>query len=70
MPELVQFPSKTPARTANRRILSATIVRALTPPPTGSVDYFHELTPGLSLRVTANDVRTWTVLCRDHLRTY
>lgn len=29
------------------------------------MDYFDDLTPGLSLRVTANDVRTWTVFYRD-----
>jgi integrase len=29
------------------------------------VDYFDDLTPGLSLRVTANDVRTWTLFYRD-----
>jgi hypothetical protein len=29
------------------------------------VDYFDDATPGLSLRVTSNDVRTWTVFYRD-----
>lgn len=65
MPDLVAFPSKKPAREQKRRILSATTLKALTPPPSGSVDYFDDLTPGLSLRVTANDVRTWTVFYRD-----
>jgi integrase len=65
MPDLVKFPSKKPARQQKRRILSATTLKALTPPPSGSVDYFDDLTPGLSLRVTANDVRTWTVFYRD-----
>jgi hypothetical protein len=31
----------------------------------GTVDYFDDLTPGLSLRVRSNDVRTWTVFYRD-----
>jgi integrase len=34
-------------------------------PSKGSVDYFDDMTPGLSLRVTANDVRTWTLFYRD-----
>jgi integrase len=68
MPDLVKFPSKKPVRKQKRRILSATTLKALTPPPSGSVDYFDDLTPGLSLRVTANDVRTWTVFYRDQHR--
>jgi len=66
MPDLVKFPSKKPAR-SQRRILSATTLKALTPPSSGSVDYFDDMTPGLSLRVAANDVRTWTVFYRDLL---
>src|SRR4029079_2966540 len=65
MPDLVQFPSKKPARKPKRRILSATTLKALTPPSTGSVDYFDDLTRALSLGVTANEVRTWTVFYRD-----
>ena len=65
MPDVVKFPSKKSARKPKRRILSATTLKALTPPPIGSVDYFDDFTPGLSLRVTANDVRTWTVFFRD-----
>jgi integrase len=59
------FPLPPPARKSKRRILAATSLRALTPPAAGSVDYFDDTTPGLSLRVTANDVRTWTVFYRD-----
>jgi hypothetical protein len=65
MPELVEFPSKKPTRRRKRRILSATTLTALTPPAAGSVDYIDDLTPRLSLRVTANDVRTSTVFYRD-----
>ena len=65
MPDIVTFPAKNSARKSKRRIVSATTLKALTPPPSGSVDYFDDLTPGLSLRVTANDVRTWTVFYRD-----
>src|SRR5262249_12892340 len=64
--DVVAFPpSKKPARHQKRRILSATTLKALTPPPSGSVEYFDDLTPGLSLRVTSNDVRTWTLSYRD-----
>jgi integrase len=59
------LPLRKAPRQQKRRILSATTLRALKPPPTGSVDYFDDLTPGLSLRVTANDARTWTVFYRD-----
>jgi integrase len=65
MPEVLSFRSPAAPRKPKRRILAATTLRTLTPPPTGSVDYFDDLTPGLSLRVTANDVRTWTVFYRD-----
>ena len=64
MSDVVVFPRK-PTRQQKRRILSATTLKALTPPPTGSVDYFDDLTPGLSLRVTSNDARTWTLFYRD-----
>jgi hypothetical protein len=42
------------------RILNGTTIRSLKPPATGRVDYFDDLTPGLSLRVTAKNARTWT----------
>jgi hypothetical protein len=38
MSDVVAFPRK-PTRQQKRRILSATTLKALTPPPTGSVDY-------------------------------
>jgi len=41
------------------------MLKSLMPPPDGSVDFFDGATPGLSLRMTANDVRTWTVFYRD-----
>ena len=64
MPEAIQFPQ--PARRLERRrIINDTSIRSITPPSSGTVDYFDDLTPGLSLRVTANDVRTWTVFYRD-----
>ena len=65
MPDVVKFPSNKPTRQQKRRILSAKTLNGLTPPPSGSVDYFDDLTPGLSLRVTANNVRTWTLFYRD-----
>jgi hypothetical protein len=71
MPDVVAFPSTKPTRQQKRRILSAKTLNALTPPPTGSVDYFDDLTPGLSLRRTANDARhrrPVTAPSRDHNR--
>ena len=53
------------SRESKRRILNASTLKALVPPPVGSVDHFDDLTPGLSLRITSNDVRTWTVFFRD-----
>ena len=64
MPEAVPFP-RPAARLERRRIINDTTVRSIKPPTAGSLDYFDDLTPGLSLRVTANDVRTWTVFYRD-----
>lgn len=65
MPDIRSFPQPAVARHAKRRILNAATLKALKPPPAGSVDFFDDATPGLSLRVTANDVRTWTVFYRD-----
>ena len=59
------LPLATVSRQSKRRILNASTLKALTPPPTGSIDHFDDLTPGLSLRITSNDVRTWTVFFRD-----
>src|SRR5207237_4919347 len=64
VPEAIQFPQ--PARRLERRrIVNDTSIRSIKPPAHGTVDYFDDLTPGLSLRVTSNDVRTWTVFYRD-----
>jgi integrase len=64
VPEAIQFPQ--PARRLERRrIINDTSIRSIKPPTSGAVDYFDDLTPGLSLRVTSNDVRTWTVFYRD-----
>ena len=64
VPEAIQF--QRPARRLERRqVINDTSIRSIKPPATGAVDYFDDLTPGLSLRVTSNDVRTWTVFCRD-----
>jgi len=64
VPEAIQFPQ--PARRLERRrIINDTSIRSIKPPANGTIDYFDDLTPGLSLRVTANDVRTWTVFYRD-----
>jgi integrase len=64
VPDALQFPQ--PARRLERRrIINDTSIRSIKPPASGTVDYFDDLTPGLSLRVTSNDVRTWTVFYRD-----
>jgi integrase len=62
---VASFPLPPPARKSKRRILNASTLKALAPPSSGSVDYFDDLTPGLSLRITSNDVRSWTVFYRD-----
>src|SRR5262249_28669068 len=54
-----------PRRLERRRIVNDTTIRSIKPPAKGAVDYFDDLTPGLSLRVTSGDVRTWTVFYRD-----
>ena len=64
MPEAIPFPPPA-ARLERRRILNDTSIRSLKPPATGRVDYFDDLTPGLSLRVTAKNARTWTVFYRN-----
>jgi Arm DNA-binding domain len=64
VPEAIQFPQSA-RRLERRRILNDTTIRSIKPPAKGAIDYFDDLTPGLSLRVTANDVRTWTVFYRD-----
>jgi hypothetical protein len=48
VPELISFPQSA-ARLERRRILNDTTIRSLKPPATGRVDYFDDLTPGLSL---------------------
>jgi integrase len=65
VPEAIQFPQPAPRRLERRRIINDTTIRSIKPPASGTVDYFDDLTPGLSLRVTANGVRTWTVFYRD-----
>jgi len=60
------IPSRqSPARQDRRRIYNAASIRSIKAPAAGRVDYFDDATPGLSLRITANDVRTWTVFYRD-----
>jgi integrase len=61
---LSSSPPKT-VRIERRRIVNDTSIRSIKPPQRGTVDYFDDLTPGLSLRITANDVRTWHVFYRD-----
>src|SRR4051812_22575510 len=63
MPQAIPFPQSS-ARHDRRRILNAASIRSIKPPAAGRVDYFDDATPGLSLRITANDVRTWTVFYR------
>src|SRR5262245_3355198 len=65
MPEAIPFPP--PAeRLERRRIINDTTIRSLKPPSSGRVDYFDDLTPGLSLRVTSKNARTWTVFYRNN----
>ena len=64
MPQAIPFPQPA-ARLERRRILNDTTIRSLKPPTTGRVDYFDDLTPGLSLRVTSKNARTWTVFYRN-----
>src|SRR3954469_14164489 len=64
MPQAIPFPPS-PARQDRRRILNAASIRSIKAPAAGRIDYFDDATPGLSLRITANDVRTWTVFYRD-----
>jgi integrase len=65
MPDPIPFVPQPARRLERRRILNDTSIRSIKPPATGAVDYFDDLTPGLSLRVTSKDVRTWTVFYRD-----
>src|SRR5262245_5158876 len=64
MPEAIPFSRPGAIRVERRRIINDTSIRSIKPPATGRVDYFDDVTPGLSLRVTSNDVRTWTVFYR------
>jgi integrase len=64
VPEAIQFPAPA-GRLERRRIINDTTIRSIKPPAQGAVDYFDDLTPGLSLRITSGDVRTWTVFYRD-----
>jgi integrase len=64
VPEAIPFPQPRRSSRASR-ILNDTTIRSLKPPTTGRVDYFDDLTPGLSLRVTAKNARTWTVFYRN-----
>jgi integrase len=54
-----------PALKPKRRILNAQSIRSLRAPETGRVDYFDDHVPGLCLRITSRDVRTWTLFYRD-----
>ena len=65
MPEAIPFRRPAAVRVERRRIINDTSIRSIKPPATGRVDYFDDVTPGLSLRITCKDVRTWTVFYRD-----
>jgi integrase len=65
VPEAIPFQRPAAVRVQRRRIINDTSIRSIKPPAKGAVDYFDDLTPGLSLRVTSRDVRTWTVFYRD-----
>jgi len=53
------------ARKERRRILGPSSIKSLPAPETGTAEYFDEETPGMSLRVTSNGVRTWSLLYRN-----
>ncbi len=65
MPDTIPFVPRPARRLERRRIINDTSIRSIKPPAAGAVDYFDDLTPGLSLRVTSKDVRTWSVFYRD-----
>jgi integrase len=65
MPDAIPFRRPGAARSERRRIINDTSIRSIKPPATGRLDHFDDQTPGLSLRVTANDARTWTLFYRD-----
>ncbi len=65
MPDTIPFVPRPARRLEWRRIINDTSIRSIKPPAAGAVDYFDDLTPGLSLRVTSKDVRTWSVFYRD-----
>ena len=54
------------ARRSTKRILSAQSIRGLPPPASGSIEYFDDSTPGLSLRITPKNTRTWSLLYRTN----
>src|SRR3954451_5461643 len=68
MPDSAPNGSAISPRKPKARILGATSLKSLATPPVGSVDYFDDATPGLSLRITATGVRTWTFFYRDQHR--
>ena len=53
------------ARSTAAAPLTALSLRNIKAPATGREDHADGATPGLCLRVTANDVRTWTLRMRD-----
>ena len=65
MPEASAFHHPPEVRVERRRIVNDTSIRSIKAPATGRFDYFDDLTPALSLRVTANNARTWTLFYRD-----
>ena len=65
MPDAIPFVPRPARRLERRRIINDNSIRSIKPPAAAAVDYFDDLTPGLSLRVTSKDVRTWTVFYGD-----
>src|SRR5215510_10303378 len=60
---LVQFPK--PPRAKTPRITNDKSIQSLPVPATGVAEYVDDLTPGLRLRITAKDVRSWSFRYAD-----
>src|SRR5262245_57274750 len=56
--DVLQFPA--PAKPERLRITTATSLKSVKTPATGVIEVPDAMRPGLSLRVTADDTRSWS----------